>query len=627
MQFSKVHRVVVFSAGSVVFLAEAHAQISQSERAVDEIVVTSSRILQPLRRIGTSMSVISADDIKAQGNLALTDVLRKLPAVSTSGTGGTGKPTSLRIRGEEGFRTLTIIDGLRLLDPSTTQVGPQFEHLLSDGIGRVEILRGPQGLGYGADAGGIVNLGSLRVDDGFEAGLDAQRGRFGTQQYSAHAAGGNNHGDFFLSVTDFETEGFNSQTADDVLKDSDGYTNTTYHVGGKVNITERLSTEFVHRMTDGDAQFDGCFDAEFTLENNCNDQYGLAASRVAATFTATDFAHSIAYSVTSTERKNFTADIAAFASEGEIERFEYVGNATALPGFDLVFGADTEKSVNNQIGRDNHGMFLELLSDFSSSLFITAGVRHDENDDFGTNDSQRVSVAYLIEADGDAMLKFKSSYGTGFRAPSPYEISFNAGPFSYPPAAAVSLSQERSRGFEAGLEYWRGDALHFEAVYFHQQVQDAIYFDLDTFSGYLQDTGTSTSHGVELSGLYALNENWRINGNFTYNPTERPNGQQRLRRPEQLMNMGVTYSTLQERLNVNAFYRISRDSVDEASGVLTRLEDFAVLDLSAGFNINDAVQLHARIENVLDERYEEVAGYSTAGRAAYVGIRMSYAGL
>src|SRR5690606_25751656 len=128
-----------------------------------------------------------------------------------------GKTTSLRIRGEEGFRTLTIMDGLRLSDPSAPQVGPQLEHLMSSGINRVEILRGPQGLGYGADAGGVLSISTRTGAEGLQAALDAQGGEFGTRQLSGNVGGSNGKADFFVSASTYEADGFNTLVADDVF--------------------------------------------------------------------------------------------------------------------------------------------------------------------------------------------------------------------------------------------------------------------------------------------------------------------------------------------------------------------------------------------------------------------------
>jgi vitamin B12 transporter len=299
-----------------------------------------------------------------------------------------------------------------------------------------------------------------------------------------------------------------------------------------------------------------------------------------------------------------------------------VGSARNLPGFDLVFGGDYEKANANDRERANTGYYLEALSDFSKSLFLTAGLRHDHNDDFGSNNSYRLTGAYLFDLSGGT-LKFKTSYGTGFRAPSLYEIQYNHSASAYPPASLVNLQQEKSRGAEAGVEYFNEAGLHLEAVYFDQKVEDAIFFDLADFSGYLQDVGSSRSRGVELSSRFNLTSALDLNLNYTYNNTKRPNGLPRLRRPKNLANLGLTWHAPGDKLTANAFYRISRDSYDGSGAVMTKLDNFQVLDLSLNYAVTKNITVYGRVENALDEHYQEIAGYNTAGAAAYVGIRLN----
>ncbi|MBT8146332.1 MAG: TonB-dependent receptor, partial [Gammaproteobacteria bacterium] len=350
----------------------------------------------------------------------------------------------------------------------------------------------------------------------------------------------------------------------------------------------------------------------------------LQASRVSVDYSTDGVAHTLAYASTETDRQNYALGMPTFGVSGKLERFEYLGSVSSLPGFDLVFGADLEQADSDTSGRDNRGVFVEYLSDFSDSVFITAGVRHDDNDDFGTNLSYRLSGAYLVDLGAEATLKLRGAYGTGFRAPSLFEVEYNSGPFAFAPAALISLEQEKSRGYELAVEYLVGNELKLEAVYFDQQIDDVIYFDLAGFSGYLQDLGVSISAGVELSARYLLADNFEVAANYTYNETERPNGQQRIRRPKNLANLALSYRTPGDRLALNAFYRIARNAVDEVSGSTTLLEDFEVLDLSLSYELSGNVRLTGRIENATDEQYMEVIDYNTARRAYYVGVRLAF---
>lgn len=588
---------------------------------LDEIVIIANRIPVPARQLGTSVSIIDEQAIREHGNFSLSEILRQSPAIGVTSNGGIGTVSSLRIRGEEGFRTLTLFDGLRLSDPSSPQVATPLEHILSSGIGRVEILRGPQGLGYGADAGGIISISSKPTEAGISASIDGQAGSRDTDQLSARFAVANELLDFSLIASDYQSDGYNVRASDSIIGDKDGYENTSYHTRLGFNATEKLRLELVHRNVEGETQYDGCFAA--TIVYDCLAIYELQASRFALNYESEMFNHSLAYSNTRTDRDDLALGSSAFTSDGEISRLEYVGSATQLPGFDLVFGIDLEKEETATLERRNKGYYLEYLSGFSDSFFFTAGLRQDDNDDFGQHSSYRLTSAYLIElAAGE--LKFKASYGSGFRAPSLFEIDYNAGPFAFAPATAVMLQEESSRGLEYGVEYVVGQRWQLEMVVFDQEVEDAIIFDLSGFSGYLQDRGTSTSEGVELSGEIALTERLRLLANYTYNETERPNGLQRLRRPEQLANLGFNYRSHSQKLTVNAFYRTSRDSVDELFGAPVELDDFDVLDLTASYRISENFEIYGRIENALDERYQEILDFISPDRASYVGLRLNF---
>ena len=175
---------------------ERHRQ----RQVLEEVIVTSSRVPMPLRQIGTSVSVITEQEIQQRGFNSLYDILRSQPSVGVSNAGGAGKVTSVRIRGEEGYRTLVLLDGIDISDTSAPQVSPRMDQLLSSGIQRVEILRGPQGLMYGADAGGVVNISTIAPQEGLTGDLSAEGGRYGSQQFAGNLGGGNGTVDFNLSA-------------------------------------------------------------------------------------------------------------------------------------------------------------------------------------------------------------------------------------------------------------------------------------------------------------------------------------------------------------------------------------------------------------------------------------------
>lgn len=625
MHYRKILALACATGATLSPLASQSSLAQSNESELNEVIVTSSRIATPLRQIGTSVAVLNGDDLNARANDSLLDILRTLPAVAVSNNGGQGQVTTMRIRGEEGYRTLTLLDGMKLSDPSVTQVQPQLEHLLSSGIERVEILRGPQGLSYGADAGGVVNISTRRSSNELRSTVDVLSGALGTRQVNGNVSAGNDRGDFFVSASQLETDGINTRKADTVTADDDGYDNTSLHARIGINARENLRLELVHRDVTGESAYDGCFHpTNFSQVHDCDVDFEQQASRASASYNGASGTHSLAYAVTATERDYFTLGAPTYDFTGETQRWEYLGTATGFESFNLVYGADLEEENNQGDTRDQLGYYVEYLSDFSDALFLTAGVRRDESDDFGNHNSYRVSGAYLIGMQNGAELKLRGSLGTGFRAPSPYEAAYNRGASARPPASLVSLTEETSAGYELGVEYYTPAGLHLEAVYFDQKIEDAIQFDLNAYSGYLQDVGKSTSEGVELSANLPLTVQLTLNSNYTYNKALRPDGSRRFLRPQHLGNVGLSWQSADERLHLSGFYRRSQDTVDSLFGAPVALDDYDVVDLSASFDLSHIFNAYIRIDNATDADYEEVLGYNTAGRSVYVGIRANF---
>jgi vitamin B12 transporter len=577
-----------------------------------------------LRQIGTSVSVITEQQIQQRGFNSLYDILRSQPSVGVSNAGGAGKVTSVRIRGEEGYRTLILLDGIDISDSSAPQVSPRMDQLLSSGIQRVEILRGPQGLMYGADAGGVVNISTIAPREGLTGNLSAEGGRYGSQQFAGNLGGGNGTVDFNLSAADYETDGFNARTTDNVLKDDDGYENTTLHGRFGWNVNDDLRLSLVARDVEGTSEYDSCFTVDtFAPTDSCKDEYEQQAWRVAGDYEWGRFNHQVFYSGSDTDRDSYAQGAFAFNLGGDLERSGYLGSFEGGDALRLVYGVDLEsESVDDDFldsTRDQQGYYLEYQGGFSDQLFITVGARYDDNDDFGTHTSYRTSGAYLIPLSGGE-LKLKATYGTGFRAPSLNEIATNKSPWTLPPAFGTDLSEEESDGYDIGASWTAASGLYLEAVYFDQNISDEIYYDFNSF-GYLQASGDTESKGVELISEWPLLDTLLLTGNYTYNDTQTITGDNRAFRPEHLANLGVNWRPLADRLTLGLNVRLSREAQDENG---SDLDNYELVDINASFLIARGLELYGRVENVLDEDYEEVPTYNTSGAAGYAGLRYSF---
>ncbi len=95
----------------------------------------------PLDELGTSVSVVTGEQLRAQQTRYVADALRSLPGVEVSRTGGVGNLTQVRIRGFDAQHTLVLIDGIQANDTSNGQF--DFSDLSADDIERIEVIRGP----------------------------------------------------------------------------------------------------------------------------------------------------------------------------------------------------------------------------------------------------------------------------------------------------------------------------------------------------------------------------------------------------------------------------------------------------------------------------------------------------
>ena len=591
---------------------------------LEEIVVTSSRVPTPLRQIGTSVSVLNQEDIAKRGFSSLYDVMRTQPSIGVTNAGGQGKSTALRVRGEEGFRTMVLLDGIDISDSSTPQAMPRMEYLLSSGIERVEVLRGPQGLMYGADAGGVVNITTLERDDGFGGEVSAEGGRYGSREFAGNLGGGNGTADFNLSAADYDTDGFNARTTDTDLNDDDGYDNATLHGRAGWNITDDLRVSLVGRSVDGTSEYDSCYTVDtFAGTNDCKDEFEQTAWRAAGEYQTGQFNHELFYSDNDSDRDSYSEGQLGGKFGGVIERYGYLGSFAGGDALRLVYGADFEnESADGTFlneDRDQEGYYLEYQGGFLDQFYVTAGARYDDNDDFGSNTSYRTSAAYLIPLKGGE-LKLKTTYGTGFRAPSLSEIATNLSPFTLPPAFGTELAEEESEGYDIGASWLGESGLYLEAVYFDQAISDEIIYDPLSY-GYLQASGDTESTGLELIGDWPIGEGLSLTGNYTYNDTETFDGGDRAYRPRHLGNLGVRWAALNERLGLGLNLRVSHGSRDLDG---SKLDDYELVDFNASYLIGWGVEIYGRVENLLDADYEEFPTYNTSGAAGYAGVKYSF---
>lgn len=619
----------------ILFLSLFHFPVyaveNEPEEAIiqEQLITVASQHPTPLRAVSSSVSVLDMQQLESLGYISLANALATLPSTSLSNNGGAGKASSISVRGEAGFRTQVLIDGINIADPSAPQTVAPLEHTLSAGITRVEALRGPQGLSYGADAGGVIDISTVRADEpGLHGSAQLEAGSYATQNASAGVNFSNDILGFSLLGDQLETDGFNSYVFD-TAGDDDGYENTTLHSRLGIRPTDTLTLEGVYRSVQGETQYDGCFN----VSHDCSSDYDQQSQRAALTWSAFG-EHNFAYNKNEIERVNYSDGDFSFGALGSLKKYSYKGTAEILDVHTLVFGLDenTERFTsfsqeNGQIivlseqyeERKQKGAFAEYLGNFNHDVYLNLGLRHDDNDDFGTHNSYRVGAAKLFNIKQGNEIKLKASYGTGFRAPSIYEEYLNE---SFGPEDMPELHEETSAGYDIGVEYYGASGLHLEAVYFDQSVEDEIYYDLVGFSGYLQGEGKTESTGMELIASVPLNAQWSYSLNYTYTDSRESDDSRRSRVPRNSVNFSLSGRLLEERLHIALHLQSKSDMVDEIS--MSTMDDYIVLSANLSYAVLPNLEFYVRAENLSDKEYQSVPGYYAAEASVYGGMKLHF---
>src|SRR5690606_38528126 len=126
-----------------------------------EVIVTATRIQQPLDQTIASTTVITREDIQRRPARSVHDLLAGEIGIDMVNSGGYGKLSTLHVRGTEPDHVLVLVDGVRL--GSATAGTTRLEFIPIEQIERIEIVRGPRSSLYGPNAlGGVIQIFTTR---------------------------------------------------------------------------------------------------------------------------------------------------------------------------------------------------------------------------------------------------------------------------------------------------------------------------------------------------------------------------------------------------------------------------------------------------------------------------------
>ncbi len=618
----------------VVALCAASPALADSDLP-ETVVVSATRTPTDLSKIGSSISVITAKDIKDQQAVFVTDILQDAPGVVVNQTGPRGADSSIQLRGAPTEGTFVLIDGVEVSDPSRTQTAFDFSQLTTQGIDRIEILRGSQSVLYGGDAvGGVISITTKRGSGDLDGLVYGERGSYGTYLLGGSARGGLD-GDRFgynVNVQYLGSDGFSA--ADSNLPgntEADRYHNISTNGRFDYAISDDVDLKAVYRYAGGLLNYDAC-GGPFCDESDIGDYFHQYSGRVSSEFRLFDgmFTGEVGAAFARDDRTNFDNGGSDYFDIGEREQFDFKGAVNFDPDNIVVFGAETKRDFSHTDSdpktesNRNTGYYAEYQAGFFNALYTTLGIRVDDNERFGAFTTYRGTLVYDIAATDT---KLKGSYSTGFRAPSLFELFGVC--CGDPMLGNPALKPQTSRSWDIGAEQQLLDGeMKLGVTYFRLDAGNIIQFG-GLFGtpapNYFNIPGTSASDGIEASVDWHPLAQLALNFAYTYNNAEDATGARLTERPRHLFNLNANYAFLDDRANANLDIRYMSDTADDDFSTFpsttVNLGSYAVVNFGLSYRVFEQTELYGRVENLFDQKYETEFGYGTAGQSFYFGIR------
>jgi vitamin B12 transporter len=596
------------------FLIAAAAPLPAVAENEIDVVYAYARRERPAEDVGSAISVITAEDLEAGQFSFVADALKLAPGIVIARNGAGGGFASARLRGASSGQTLVVIDGIVMNDASAPQGGFNFANLDVVDIERIEVLRGPQSLIYGADAiGGVIAIRTKRQAPGLA--VFAEGGSRGSARGAATAGGAWGGAFARATVSGARSDGISRAAAG---AERDAYRTLSASLAAGADLGSRSTVSFFGRASRSRAEIDGFPPPLFTLgdtqEIEDTTDYAFAGRLSHGGFESAEpggFAGALALHLSGVDRATKDAGVETFAAKGGRFGADYVAAFKVTPAVSIEAGGEYERTSADVSGVNETAsagaVFALAEATIAERITISAGGRRDEFSNFTGATTARVAAVYAF----GQTTRLRASWGEGFRAPTLFELNFDQ--FGIVPNP--DLRPERATGIDAGVDQRIG-AVEFSATWFRQRVADQIDFDFAR-NGYF-NIDRVESDGVEVEASAAIGAHLSARIAYTHiDARDAATGAAILRTPEHSGSASLVFSPT-DRLSLSATAILNGKEADFPTGN----DAFARFDMRASYRLADGVEIFGRVENLSDANYEDVSGYGEPGASAFAGVRV-----
>ncbi|MEM7796334.1 MAG: TonB-dependent receptor [Cyanobacteria bacterium P01_C01_bin.118] len=632
--------------------AEPPLRINITEELLNRPVYSPFGREGTVREATQPVYVINRDQIEAQGARTVDEALRYLPGILSEGTAGgqLGTVSGQFIRGGVSAQSLILLDG-RPLNLIGNFGSFDLSDITTDAVEQIEVLPGGGSVLYGSNAiGGVINIISrdLRETSGLDVSTNFDLGSFGYNSQSVQVQGNqgpvsvnlgynrtssDNDFDFELGTIDFSGTRANAEVL---------YNNVNLRVQTDLNERNRLrfSTLFLTKdlevpggvpvpvlapfnsLSLEDSQYNESLLLDLTLESELGQgDDSLLTARISA-----DFVDSISNSPDGPFTfGRFVSDERSLGAQVQ-HSWQFAENQNITYGLDYrnvdakneTFDSLTDTTTENFNDTINQtGLFARYQADFTERFGANVGIRQDFND---LADGSFTSFNVGLKVDVTDTTTFRTNLARNFRVPTLSDLF--RGSFGNP-----DLDTESSLSFDVGFDQQLGDRGLLRFTFFRNEINDAIGFDLDTFT--LNNINQVETIGIETEATVQLSENFFAFANYTWNRPRIEGDQDPTNNGNALpfvnadtVNVGLSFEdneglyTAVILRHVSDFFT-NRGNTESLDGRLT-------VDWKLRTPLSENVSLQASINNIFDEQFEEFPGFPGLSRNFQIGIRSTF---